>query len=71
MIVCGANGNAFYDRLPRESDLTLLRAISVGFAAEETRKRAPKILSFNQPATSIKQINFVNYVLMTYEKQKK
>ena len=46
MIVCGANDNAFYERLPRESDLTLLRAISVGYAAEETRKRAPKILQF-------------------------
>ena len=46
MIICGANDNAFYKRLPRESDLTLLKAISVGYAAEETRKRATKILQF-------------------------
>ena len=36
MIVCGTNDNAFHERLLRESDVTLLKAIAGGHAAEET-----------------------------------
>ena len=44
MIVCGTNdSDVFRERLLRESDLTLLGAISAEHAAEETRKHACKI----------------------------
>ena len=46
VILCGANDKAFCERFPRESDLTLLRAISAGHSAKENRKRAPEILQF-------------------------
>ena len=48
MIVCGTNENAFRERLLTESDLTLLRAISAGHAAEETWKHACKTLKTNK-----------------------
>ena len=50
MIVCGTNDNAFRERLLRESDLTLSRAISAGHAAEETRKNTREILQFQLAA---------------------
>ena len=56
MIVCGKNDNAFHERLLRESDLSLSRAISAGHAAEETWKRAHKILQF-QSGTNLHKIN--------------
>ena len=36
VIVCGADDSAFRVRLPRESDLSLSRAINAEHAAEET-----------------------------------
>ena len=45
MIVSGTNDNAFHERLLRESDLTLSRAISAGHAAEKTQKHAREICS--------------------------
>ena len=56
MIFCGTNENAFLERLLRESDLTLSRAISAGHAAEETRKHAREILQF-QSAAEFYKIN--------------
>ena len=56
MIVCGSNDNAFRERLLRESDLTLSRAISAGHAAEETRKHACEILQF-QSGANLHKIN--------------
>ena len=50
MIVCGPDDNAFRERFPRESDLTLSRVIIVGNAAEDTRKHAHKILQFQSIA---------------------
>ena len=44
MIVCGTNDNSLRERLLRESELTLPKAISAGHAAEETRKHAREIL---------------------------
>ena len=44
MIFCGTNDNAFSEKLLRESNLTLLRVIGVGHAAEETWKHACEIL---------------------------
>ena len=46
MIICGTNDNAFRERLLRESDLTLSRAISAGHAAEVAQKHAREILQF-------------------------
>ena len=51
MIVCGTNDNAFRERLLRESDLTLSKAINAGHVAEETRKHACEILQFQSGAT--------------------
>ena len=44
MIVCDTNDNSFRERLLRESDLTLPKAISAGHATEETCKHAHEIL---------------------------
>ena len=43
MIVCGTNDNSLIERLLRESELTLPKAIAAGHAAEETRKHASLI----------------------------
>ena len=47
MIICGANDNAFRERLLREPDLILRRACSAGHAAEETRPRGNLIEIIN------------------------
>ena len=44
MIVCGTSNNSLRERLLRESELTLPKAISSGHAAKETHKHACKIL---------------------------
>ena len=44
IIVCGTRDNSLRDRLLRECDFTLSKAISAGNAAEETCKHAHKIL---------------------------
>ena len=43
MIVCSTRDNSFHERLPWECDLTLSKAITAGYAAEETQ-HAHKIL---------------------------
>ena len=43
MIVCGSGDNSLRETFLRECDLTLLKAISAGQAAEETHKYARKI----------------------------
>ena len=48
MIVCGTNDNSLRERLLRESELTLPKAMSAGHAAEETRKHAREILQSNE-----------------------
>ena len=50
MIVCGTNDNVFRERPLRESDLTLSRAISARYAAEETLKHAREIFQSQLPA---------------------
>ena len=55
MIVYGTRVNSFRERLLRECDLTLSKAISTGHAAEEIRKHAREILR-SQPATDIDKI---------------
>ena len=55
MIVCGTKDNSLRERLLRECDLTLSKAISAGHAAEETRKHAHKILR-SQPTADIDKI---------------
>ena len=42
--------NSLRERLLRECDLTLPKAIAAGHAAEETRKHAREILKSNEPA---------------------
>ena len=44
MIVCGTTENSLCERLLRECDLTLFKAIIAGHAGEETRKHVRKIL---------------------------
>ena len=48
MIVCGTYDNSLRERLLRESELTLPKAIPAGHAAEETRKHAREILKSNE-----------------------
>ena len=56
MIVCGTNDNAFREKLLRESDLTLSRAISAGHAIEETREHDREILQVKSTA-DLRKIN--------------
>ena len=42
-IVCDTRDNCLCEKLLREFDFTLSRAISVGYAAEETRKHTHEI----------------------------
>ena len=56
MIVCGTNDNAFHEKLLRESDLTLSRAISAGHAIEETREHDREILQV-QSTADLRKIN--------------
>ena len=55
MFVCGNKDNSLHERLLRESDLTLSKAISAGHAAEETLKHTREILRF-QPTANIDKI---------------
>ena len=48
MIVCETNGNSLRERLLRESELTLPKAISAGHAAEEICKHVREILKSNE-----------------------
>ena len=54
MIVYGTRVNSLCERLLRECDLTLSKAISTGHAAEETRKHAAKFSDLNLPPTLIR-----------------
>ena len=56
MIVCGTNDNAFREKLLRESDLTLSRAISAGHTIEETREHDREILQV-QSTADLRKIN--------------
>ena len=56
MILCGKKDNAFREKLLRESDLTLSRAISAGHAGEKTGKHAREILQF-KTTTGLHKIN--------------
>ena len=55
MIVCGTKDNSLRERLLRECDLTLSKAISAGHAAEETSKHVREILR-SQPTAVIDKI---------------
>ena len=55
MIVCGTKDNSLCERLLRECDLTLSKAISAGHAAEETLKHTRDIL-WSQPTADIDNI---------------
>ena len=48
MIACGTNDNSLRERLLRQSELNLSKAISAGHADEETRKHAREILKSNE-----------------------
>ena len=55
MIVFCTRDKSFRERLLRECDLTLSKAISAGHAAEETRKHAREIIR-SQPTADIDKI---------------
>ena len=55
MIVCGTKDNSLRERLLRECDVTLSKAISANHAAEATRKYAREILR-SQPSADIDKI---------------
>ena len=55
MIVCGTKDNSLCERLLRECDLTLSKAISADHVAEETRNHAHEILR-PQPTADIDKI---------------
>ena len=42
-IVCGTSDNRLRERLLREHDLTLVKAVEIGHAAEETSKHAKEL----------------------------
>ena len=48
MIVFGTKNNSLRERLHREFDLTLSKAISVCHAAEETHKHAREISTYQR-----------------------
>ena len=50
MIVCGVIDNSLRERLLRDADLTLEKAIASGHAAEETRLHAKELNSFQKNA---------------------
>lgn len=54
MVACCANDNAHRERRPREPDLTLSRAISAGYTAEEIPKYAHEILQLKSTTDSLK-----------------
>ena len=54
-ILCGTRDNSFRERLLQECHLTLSKAISAAYAAEETCKHAHEILR-SQPTTNINKI---------------
>ena len=56
MIFCDTNDKEPRERLLRESDLTLPRAIGAGHAAEEIRKHAREILE-SQFTADLRKIN--------------
>ena len=56
MILCGNKDNAFREKLLRESDFTLSRAISAGHAGEKTGKHVREILQF-KTTTGLHKIN--------------
>ena len=55
MTVCGTKDNSLCERLLRECDLNLSKAISAGHAAEETGKHVREILR-SQPSADIDKI---------------
>ena len=55
MIVCSTKDNSLRERLLRECDLTLSKAISANHAAEETCKHAHEILR-SQPSADVDKI---------------
>ena len=55
MTVCGTKDNSLRERLLRECDLPLSKAISAGHAAEEPRKHAREILR-SQPTAVIDKV---------------
>ena len=65
IIICGINDNRLRERLLREPDLTLQKAIQLGHAAEETKRHVKEL----QKETDGK--NFVDNVSKITEKRKK
>ena len=65
IIICGINDNRLRERLLREPDLTLQKAIQLGHAAEETKRHVKEL----QKETDGK--NFVDNVSKNTEKRKK
>ena len=55
MFVCGTKDNLLHERLLRECDLTLSKAISAGHYAEETLKHTHDI-PWSQPTADIDNI---------------
>ena len=50
MIVCGVNDRSLRERLLRDADLTLEKAIAAGHAAEETKRHAKELRSYQDNA---------------------
>ncbi len=56
MIVCGITDNPLRERLLRDADLTLEKAIAAGHAAEETKRHAKELKEHQEPA-GVQKIN--------------
>ena len=56
MIVCGVADNTLRERLLRDGDLTLEKAIAAGHAAEETKRHAQE-LKEHQESADVHKVN--------------
>ena len=56
MIVCGIADNTLRERLLRDGDLTLEKAIAAGHAAEETKRHAQE-LKEHQESADVHKVN--------------
>jgi hypothetical protein len=58
MIVCGAADQSLPERLVRDADLTLAKAIDAGIAAEETKRRAKELEKHEQSSDIHQRLSF-------------
>ena len=53
MVICGINDNKLRERMLRETDLTMDKAIKLGQAAEETKKHVKQFKNNSEPVNGL------------------